>query len=133
MQFRVQGSRIYLLRSVYCSDAKRCRQQLVGKIDKYSLPGEELTAELRDSLTEDEQQEVRDWIKEKREKDRLSTLQWRYRSAGQTLNELAEVLGSDETPEITGEVAAEIHAGIGAIQKILKRSGWPKNKTNKLT
>lgn len=128
MQFRVQGNRIYLLRSVYSPDAKRCRQQLVGKIDKYSLPGDALTADLRESLTEEEQQEVREWIGKKREADRLNTMKWQYRSAGRKLKELAEVLQSEDTPEITEEFATEIHAGIGAIQKVLKRAGWPKSK-----
>ena len=128
MQFKKQGSKIYLLRSVYDSDAKRCRQVMVGKIPAYGKNDVDISGELAASLTEEELKELQIWLEADRIARHKRSIHWNVKESEKTVNSLAEAFEQCDSDIITEDMAVALYHGISRIQKVLKKCGFAKSK-----
>jgi hypothetical protein len=123
MQFREQGKKIQCIRSSYDPAAKRSHQKVVAAFDRYAdkMP----SADVAD-LTEEERQELAAWFGQRQASRAASMSQYRARSGGQTLDDLAQAISAAES--LTAEQAAAVWHGLADVAKALRKAGHPKPK-----
>lgn len=123
MQFREQGKKIQCIRSNYDPAAKRSHQKVVAAFDRYAdkMP----SADVAD-LTEEERQELAVWFGQRQTIRTASMSQYRARSGGQTLDDLAKAISAAEN--LTAEQAAAVWHGLADVAKALRKAGHPKPK-----
>lgn len=123
MQFREQGKKIQCIRSSYDPAAKRSHQKVVAAFDRYSdkVPSDDVI-----DLTEEEQQELAVWFGQRQASRVASRSQYRVRSGGQTLDDLAQAISAAES--LTAEQAAAVWHGLAEVAKALRKVGHSKPK-----
>lgn len=123
MQFREQGKKIQCIRSSYDPAAKRSHQKVVAAFDRYAdkMP----SADVAD-LTEEERQELAAWFGQRQASRAASMSQYRARSGGQALDDLAKAISAADS--MTAEQAAAVWHGLAEVAKALRKAGHPKPK-----
>lgn len=123
MQFREQGKKIQCIRSSYDPTSKRSHQKVVATFDRYAdkIP----SADVAD-LTEAERQELAVWFGQRQASRAASMSQYRARSGGQALDDLAQAINAAES--MTAEQAAAVWHGLAEVAKALRKAGHPKPK-----
>lgn len=123
MQFREQGKKIQCIRSSYDPGAKRSHQKLVAAFDRNAdkIPSADVI-----NLTEKERRELVAWFGQRQASRAASMSQYRARSGGQTLDDLAQAISAAES--MTAEQAAVIWRGLAEVAKVLRKVGHPKPK-----
>ena len=123
MQFREQGKKIQCIRSAYDPASKRSHQKVVAAFDRYAdkIP----SANVAD-LTEAERRELAVWFGQRQASRAASMSQYRARSGGQALDDLAQAINSAES--MTAEQAAAVWHGLAEVAKALRKAGHPKPK-----
>lgn len=123
MQFREQGKKIQCIRSSYDPAAKRSHQKVVAAFDRYAdkMP----SADVAD-LTEEERQELAVWFGQRQASRAASMSQYRARSGGQTLDDLAKAISTAEA--MSAEQAAAVWRGLADVAKALRKAGHSKPK-----
>lgn len=123
MQFREQGKKIQCIRSSYDPAAKRSHQKVVAAFDRYTdkIPSVDVA-----DLTEEERQELAVWFGQRQASRAASMSQYRARSGGQTLGDLAQAINAAKS--MTAEQAAAVWHGLAEVAKALRKAGHPKPK-----
>lgn len=92
MQFRLLANRLQFIRAEYDPEIKRCRQVMIGSVNKYRLTPKSYPAE----LTPAEVEEFNTWLTNHNEKNELDSLDFYYRTAVDTQEELLKALQNEE-------------------------------------
>ena len=103
MQFREQGKKIQCIRSSYDPAAKRSHQKVVAAFDRYTDKIQSVDVA---DLTEEERQELAVWFGQRQASRAASMSQYRARSGGQTLGDLAQAINAAKS--MTAEQAAAV-------------------------
>lgn len=121
MQIREQGKKIQFIRSTYRPELKKSTSQLVATCGRYAreLPPEEAA-----KLKPEELEQVKAYF----EKKAADEIAWRTRYSVESLPETLQraVAYLADGGELKPEKAAEIWAGMAALQKALKKAGHPR-------
>lgn len=123
MQFREQGKKIQCIRSSYDPAAKRSHQKVVAAFDRYTDKIQSVDVA---DLTEEERQELAVWFGQRQASRAASMSQYRARSGGQTLGDLAQAINAAKS--MTAEQAAAVWHGLAEVAKALRKAGHPKPK-----
>ncbi|QBC45879.1 hypothetical protein C1H71_20260 (plasmid) [Iodobacter fluviatilis] len=93
MIVRLQGRKYQVIRSVYDSDLKRCRQKMIGSFDSYlnSFP-----SSIIDLLTDDEKIEAEKWGNEKTASHNRSMKFFAISNAPEKFKQLTELVSSTD-------------------------------------
>lgn len=127
---RERGNKVELLRPVYDSAVKRCKDKVIGSFDRYGVT--EIPEKVRDLINDDEAAQVQAWLtKRKNASDAIRT-KYKVRGAAKEILEIAaaiEEIGAD------AENAQTIFDSLKRIKKALKAAGHtpisPEKKVSK--
>ena len=122
MQMRERGRQIELLRSSYRADLGRSR---VTRFASIPVDCAEVPSAVARQLSDYEMAQLRQWREARAERLQQDEYAAILEAAGELLQEAAEAITEAHAPPSRGEVSA-IWAGIDALQKSLKRNGFPR-------
>jgi len=123
MQFREQGKKIQCIRSSYDPASKRSHQKVVAAFDRCA---DKIQSANVADLTEAERQELAVWFGQRQASRAASMSQYRARSGGQALDDLAQAINAAKS--MTAEQAAAVWHGLAKVAKALRKAGHPKPK-----
>ena len=129
MQFRIQGQRIQCIRSVYDTDTKRCKQNLIVSFSKWSdkIPADELT-----DLTPEEYEELKVWwANREAEKEASFNRVYVRTSASDMARMIRAISTEDGAGELTEDLTSDLWKQISELQKELRKAGFPRPKAPK--
>ena len=123
MQFREQGKKIQCIRSTYDPASKRSNQKVIASFERWA---DKLPSAGLDDLTDAERLELVAWFDARQAAKAEHMNQYRARSGGRTLADLAESIRAAGT--LTDDQAAAVWRGLADVAKALRKAGHPKPK-----
>lgn len=125
MQIRIQGRRIQCIRSEYDPSIKRCRQRVVAFLPSWASSIKDGDTSVLSALTDDERQELIQWLGERQERQETISRGYRARTIAKTLQDLTEDIKSGAW-EVTQDYAAALWKELNEVGKALRKAGHPK-------
>jgi hypothetical protein len=129
MQFKKMGKRIQILAyRGYDKDKRRSVIKMVGSFDAYTL---EASAELLESLTDDEKIELQSYIENVRQGHKKEYDSLRVSMIGKDITKVSELIQSEECDNLSAQWANEAWLAMDKLQKALRKRGLnrpPKQK-----
>jgi len=123
---RERGNKVELLRPVYDSAVKRCKDKVIGSFDRYGVT--DIPEKVRELINDDEAAQVQAWLtKRKNASDAIRT---KYKVRG-AAKEILEIAAAIEEIGVDAENAQTIFDALKRLKKALKAAGHTQTSPEK--
>jgi len=128
MQYRRQANKIQVY--AYCGYDKEKRRAIVRLLGSFNASTLEVPEELMKKLTDDQKKELLEYIEEERQAREFRSRLHNTKDIANYLRQAAKCIEATEFP-VTEEWAEQVYQNIGALQRALRRAGYPKKMFSK--